>query len=157
MKPQVLITLALAFQLPSALGQETPYDIRGCGTAETTLIDRIGDASILQSVSRGVVDSVPPGGAFDKTTFECRTILHASKEGAEFTNRCVFVDAEGHKLFGSSNGTHKGWQWRFMGGSGKWEGISGGGTGAVEASYPRLSPSVAGNCFRARGSFSLKK
>jgi hypothetical protein len=157
MRLQILTSVALALPVPSALAQEVPYSIRGCGVAETTLVDRLGDLSVLQTLTRGVADSIPAGAAFDKTTYECRSVSHASKEGVEFTNRCVFVDADGHKFVGMSSGTPAAWQWTFLGGTGKWEGIAGRGTSAPDTRYPRLSQAVAGGCFRSQGSFSLKK
>lgn len=139
-----------------ALAQDVAYDFRGCGTAESTVIDRAGDMVIVQGISRGIADSISSGGPFDKMTYECRSIAHASKQDVEFTNRCVFVDADGHKLMGTSTGSPKGWQWRFLAGTGKWEGIKGGGPGLPETAYARFSPSITGGCYRARGSYSLK-
>lgn len=153
----VRIGLVLIVAPYSAVAQEVAYELRGCGAAESTVIDRAGDMLITQGVSRGVVDSIPPGGPFDKTIYECRSLAHASKEGVEFANRCVFVDADGHKTLGMSVGTPRGWQWKFLGGTGKWEGISGGGPGAPDSAYARLSPAVTGSCFRAKGTYSLKK
>jgi hypothetical protein len=121
------------------------------------VIDKAGNVAILQSVTRGVVNAAKPGGPFDKTTYECRAVLNASPAGAEFNNRCVFVDTDGHKTVGASTGTPKGWQWKFLGGSGKWEGISGGGPGEPDVAHARLSPSVTGACWRAKGTYTLKK
>jgi hypothetical protein len=144
--------------LPYPAGaQEATYDIRGCGMQESSLIDKVGDVVIMQTVTRGLVDSISPGAAFDKTTYECRAVVNASPAGVEFNNRCVFVDKDGHKTVGASAGTPKGWQWKFIGGSGKWEGISGGGPGVPETAYARLSSAVTGSCWRSKGTYSLKK
>jgi hypothetical protein len=151
------IAMLLSLFAHPAAAQEGSYDIKGCGTSEATVIDKVGDVVILQSVTRGMVDSATPGAAFDKTTYECRAVLNASPAGAEFNNRCVFVDKDGHKTVGASAGTPKGWQWKFIGGTGKWEGITGGGASQPDVAYARFSPSVTGSCWRSKGTFTVKK
>jgi len=150
------LSLALAPQ-GSAWAQETAYEVRGCGVNEASLIDKAGDMTIASSVTRGNADFLRPGMPAIKFTYEYRAVAHFSKAGAEFTNRCTFVDPDGDRLVGASNGTPKGWQWRYLGGTGKWEGISGGGPGAPDGAYARMSPSVAGSCYKATGNYTLKK
>lgn len=54
-----------------------------------------------------------------KFTYECRAVSHFSKAGAEFANRCTFVDPD--------------------------------------VAYARMSPSVGGSCYKATGTYTLKK
>ncbi|MDH4094429.1 MAG: hypothetical protein OEV81_06520 [Betaproteobacteria bacterium] len=155
--PRHVLALAAAFVGGSALAQEKPYEIKVCSTTEVTVIDRAGETTILASVSRGIADSVKPGGAFDKTTFECRGVTNASKAGLDYNSRCTFVDADGDRVVGATAGHAKGWNWKFLGGTGKWEGIEGGGTGKSTGAYPRLSPAVSAGCGLATGTYSFKK
>jgi len=140
-----------------AWAQETAYEVRGCGVNEASVFDKAGDMTIATSVTRGNADFLRPSMPAIKFTYECRAVLNFSKAGAEFTNRCTFVDPDGDRLVGASNGTPKGWQWRYLGGTGKWEGISGGGPGVPDVAYARMSPSVAGSCYKATGTYTLKK
>lgn len=148
--------LALA-PLNTAWAQETAYEVRGCGVNEASVIDKAGDMTIASSLTRGNADLTRPGMPAVKFTYECRAVSHFSKAGAEFTNRCTFVDPDGDRLVGASNGTAKGWQWRYLGGTGKWEGITGGGPGVPDSAYARISPSVTGSCYKATGTYTLKK
>lgn len=152
-----VVAVAAALACAPALAQEHSYEIKVCQTTEGAVIDRAGDTTILSNVTRGIADSVQPGGPFDKTTFECRSVVDASKIGFAYTSRCTFVDADGHKVVGGSVGTQQGWKWTFLGGTGKWEGIQGGGTGKSIARYPRLSPAVSAGCGLAMGTYSFKK
>ena len=155
---RILMPAALLASAPQiVLAQERSYEIRVCSTAETTVIDKAGDVTIMSSVTRGMADSVPPGGPFDKTSFECRGVTNASKAGVDYNSRCTFVDADGHKVVGATAGNAQGWNWKFLGGSGKWEGIEGGGTGKPAGPYPRLSPTVTAGCGIAKGTYTLKK
>jgi hypothetical protein len=151
------VALGMACAPLAAIAQERTYEIKVCSTAETTVIDKAGEVTILASVTRGMADSVAPGGAFDKTSFECRGVTNASKAGVDYNSRCTFVDADGHRVVGATAGTAQGWTWKFLGGTGKWEGIEGGGTGKAVAQYPRLSPTVTAGCGIAKGTYTLKK
>jgi hypothetical protein len=154
---KAILAVTAAIACAPALGQEHSYELRLCSTTEGSVIDRTGETTILANVTRGVADSVPLGGPFDKTTFECRSVVDASKSGFSYNSRCTFVDMDGHKVIGSSVGTQQGWKWTFLGGTGKWEGIQGGGTGKSIAQYPRLSPAISASCGLATGTYSLKK
>ncbi len=147
----------IAIPLSLAWAQETAYEVRGCGVNEASVIDKAGDMTIATSVTRGNSDFLRPGMPPIKFTYECRSVSHFSKAGAEFANRCTFVDPDGDRLVGASQGTPQGWQWRYLGGTGKWEGISGGGPSVPDGAYARMSPSVAGSCFKATGTYTLKK
>jgi hypothetical protein len=149
----VIVTVAWA----PAFAQEQSYDLKICSTTERSVIDNAGDTTVFSTVSRGMADSIKPGGPFDKTAYECRAVADASKAGFSYTSRCTFVDADGHKVIGTSTGTQEGWKWTFLGGTGKWEGIQGSGTGKAIGRYPRLSPAVSAMCGHSTGTFSLKK
>ena len=140
-----------------AWAQETTYEVRGCGVNEASVIDKAGDMTIASSQTRGNADLTRPGMPAVKFTYECRSVVNFSKEGAEFSNRCTFVDPDGERLVGASNGTPKEWQWRYLGGTGKWTGITGGGPGVPDGAYARMSPSVTGSCYKATGTYTIKK
>jgi hypothetical protein len=148
-----IATLACA----PALAQEQSYDLKICSTSEGSAIDRAGNTAILSTVSRGMTESLKPGGPFDKMSSECRAVVDASKAGLSYASRCVYVDMDGDKVIGASVGTHEGWNWTFLGGTGKWEGIQGNGTGKMTARYPRLSPTASAMCGHSVGTFIVKK
>lgn len=153
----VIAAVALACGPAIALAQQASYDLKLCNTSETTVIDSAGGTTILAMHARGLSDSMTPGGAFDNQTYECRSVANASKTGVEFTGRCTFVDMDGHKALGAFSGNPKGWTWKFLSGTGKYEGIEGGGTTKPLKQYPRLSPAVGGACAHATGSYAIKK
>jgi hypothetical protein len=150
-------SIGLAFLLICtgiASGGEFSYELKGCGTSERSIIDKAGDLVIGRSLARGVTESVPPGGPFDKMIYECGALWQISKTGFEFTQKCTFIDADGDKTLGTANGTSKGWDWKFLSGTGKWEGISGGGPSTMTGQYGKL-PAVSGGCWSGKGMYSL--
>jgi hypothetical protein len=134
-----------------------PIELKGCLVSETTIIDRAGDTLIGMNVSRGITDRVGSGAFPEKTTNDCRVVFNASPSSFEFTNRCSFVDAQGDRILSVANGTRESFQWRWIGGTGKFAGISGSGTGKIDAEYPRANPTVSGVCWSGKGSYSIRK
>jgi hypothetical protein len=154
------LSVALAIAgvcLYPTLGSAETYDIKGCGITEVTVVDKVGEVTAGQNATRGFVDSLQPGGPFDKTSYQCRTIWHSAGGVVEFSSRCIFADGDGNKVIGTSAGTPKAWQWTFLGGSGKWAGITGGGPSEPMTQYPPVGPGVTAGCWRGKGSFEVKK
>jgi hypothetical protein len=146
--------LAMACAAPAALAQDKPFEMKGCIVSEATVLDKVGDVTVGTNVTRGTMDLV--GAQTDKMLHDCRVLWVASKAGVEFTNRCVNVDKDGDKHVTMASGTPKSFQWKFVSGSGKYEGISGGGTGEIHSPYPRGGNTSAG-CWQGRGTFALTK
>lgn len=146
----------LAWSSPT-WAQEIPIEMKGCYSAETTIIDRAGDVIIGMNVVRGVTDHVGPASFPDKTMHDCRVIFTASKAGVEFSNRCNFVDAQGDKILSVATGTRDAFQWKWIAGTGKFEGITGSGTAKTDAIYPRANPAISGACWSGKGTYSIKK
>lgn len=111
--------MLLAGTTQLAAAQERPYEIKVCSTSEVTVIDNAGEVTIFSGVTRGMADSVAPGGPFGKTSFECRGVTNASKAGVDYNSRCTFVDADGPRVVGASAGNAQGWNWKFLGGTAK--------------------------------------
>lgn len=141
-----------------AWAQDIPIELKGCYSNENALIDKAGDVAMGTSVSRGVTDRKAGPASFpDKLTNDCHGVFTASKAGVEFTNRCNFVDAAGDKIFSEASGTRDSFQWRWVAGSGKFQGITGSGTAKIDMLYPRANPTLNGACWSAKGTYSIKK
>ena len=140
-----------------AWAQETPIELKGCLTSETTVIDRAGDVVIGMNVTRGVTDRVGSGTFPEKTMHDCRVVFTASPAGIEFNNRCNFVDAQGDKIISVAQGTRDSFQWKWVAGTGKFQGITGSGTGKIDANYPRANPTLSGSCWSGKGTYAIKK
>jgi hypothetical protein len=159
MKLRVVYSVSLIGLACSSLtwAQEIPIEMKGCYSSETTIIDRAGDVIIGMNIVRGVTDNTGPGSFPAKTMHDCRVVFTASKAGVEFSNRCNFVDAQGDKILSVSNGTPDAYQWKWVAGTGKFEGITGSGTGKTDAVYPRANPTISGACWSGKGTYSIKK
>ena len=137
-----------------AWAAETSFDMKGCLANESTVLDTVGDVTVGMNVTRGTMDLV--GAPADKMIHDCRVLWVASKAGLEFTNRCVNIDKDGDKHVTMATGTPKSFQWKFLSGSGKYAGISGGGTGEIHSPYPR-GKNIGASCWQGRGTYTLSK
>ena len=142
---------------PATAGDK-PYKLIGCGVTEVTIIGKTDAMTIGHNLSRGTTQSVPAGGDFDNTSYECQAVWHASGQGVEFSGRCTFVDGDGDKILGvatKSDPESKGWDWKYLGGTGKWAGITGGGRSQPLRRMPTIRPGVRGSCWEASGTYTL--
>ena len=157
MRMQFAVTGTLLTLAVPAWAQETPVELKGCFTSETTVVDRAGDVVIGMNVVRGVTDRVSAGPFPEKTTHDCRVVFTASKAGVEFANRCNFVDADGDRILSVATGTRESFEWKWVAGTGKFTGISGSGIAKIDAAYPRANPALSGACWSGKGSYILKR
>jgi hypothetical protein len=133
---------------------ETPVEMKGCLVTESAVLDKVGEVTIGINVTRGSIDVT--GGPSDKMTHDCRVVWSASKTGVEFTNRCVNADKDGDKTITMASGTPKSFQWKYLSGSGKFQGISGGGTAEIVTRYPNRG-NVSASCWQGRGTYTLAR
>jgi hypothetical protein len=157
MKPAILklaaAVISAACAAPIAYAQ-TPIEMKGCLVTESSVLDKVGEVTIGINVTRGSIDVT--GGPSDKMTHDCRVVWSASKTGVEFTNRCVNADKDGDKTITMASGTPKSFQWKYLSGSGKFQGISGGGTAEIVTRYPSRG-NVSASCWQGRGTYTLAR
>jgi hypothetical protein len=133
---------------------EMPIEMKGCLVSEATVLGKVGDVTVGTNVTRGSIDV--KGGLSDKMTHDCRVVWSASKAGLEFTNRCVNTDKDGDKTISMASGTPKSFQWKYLSGTGKFQGIAGSGTAEIVTNYPRAG-SVSASCWQGRGTYTLNR
>jgi len=136
----------------SAWAADYPFEAKGCLVNEATVLGKVGDVTVGTNVTRGNIDMI--GARTEQFTHDCRVLWSASKAGLEFTNRCINTDKDSDKTISVATGTPKSFQWKFVSGTGKFAGITGGGTGEVVTRYPRAAP-VSVSCWQGKGAYTL--
>jgi len=148
----IAVALAAAGMTSAALAADRPIEMKGCLVTEATVLGKVGEVTVGTNISRGSIDVT--GGLSDKMTHDCRVVWSASKAGLEFTNRCVNTDKDGDMTISMASGTPKSFQWKYLSGTGKFQGITGSGTAEIVTRYPRAG-SVAASCWQGRGTYTL--
>ncbi|MEZ5728135.1 MAG: hypothetical protein R3E48_09180 [Burkholderiaceae bacterium] len=114
----------LAANAPAAAG-EVPVDITSCwGGNLRVLAPAKGQVFLTYDVT-GLFRSNTPGGAFDATSFECVGSVEYLNGVPSEVGHCVSVDRDGDKTWGRSLRSKTEDNWVFIGGTGKYAGITG--------------------------------
>jgi hypothetical protein len=103
----------------------------------------------------GTSRSNPSGGAFDMMSFQCVGV-GALIEGKWSSNGfCEYLDADGDKSLGKATRIGPKGTWKFVAGTGKFAGITGGGTNETLGQFPTIKPGTFQGCNRAVGTYKL--
>ena len=154
-----LVGMMLVTTNANVFAVDVNYTLRGCSFIENTVLGTSGGTTIGYSRSRGASQSVPPGNpdSFDGMSYDCLSVWDAKKAGVSFSGRCTFVGSGEDSFVGAFEPSPGGWTWRFISGSGKWAGITGGGESRITKQHANLSPSSKTNCWEGEGTYSLTK
>lgn len=105
----------------------------------------------------GTTRTAPPGGFMDLATYECLGSFEHGKAGAGHNGYCVMVDAQGDQVFvrdvrpvGAAS-----WPWQYLGGTGKYAGITGSGESRRIGAFAPARPGTTQGCNQITGSYRL--
>ena len=129
-----------------------------CRSGTVTTLSKTEDTYIYTVSHRGIILSQDAARLFDNFTHECVgsvAVVRGKYSGGGF---CRYVDpATGDLLFGAwtagdkpGTGTYT-----YIGGTGKWKGISGSGDYQVVAPTRALAEGTYQNCVRTKDTFTL--
>ena len=97
------------------------------------------------------------GGMFDRMSLRAIGLLWSVDGRTHGRGAWEFADASGSKLFAASERDGDEITWRFIGGTGAYEGIEGGGRYLDFAAYPTIVPGGFQQSPRALGRYQLPK
>ena len=137
------------------LAKQGNYDLMSCYSGKAEVIAHSKTQVAYSYVFTGTGRSNPTGGAFDMTSFQGVGLSSVIK-GENTSNYFMeYIDSDGDKVFlkGDRNGP-KG-SAEFLSGTGKYEGISGGGTNEAVGNFPSARPGTFQSCSHAIGTYML--
>ena len=139
------------------LAKSGGYDITNCWSGTSNAILHSKAHIALSYTLTGTARSNKPGGPFDKQSFQCVGIVRVMQGTATADGICEYVDADGDKTLGQVTRTgNPGGEWRFINGTGKYAGITGGGAYKYLGRYPTVRKGHFQGCGRATGAYKLK-
>jgi hypothetical protein len=140
---------------PASAAEE--YDITVCGASTITTLSSSAEVTILAIDTKGIAVSNQPKKAFDNTTYHGVSLVRIAAGQRVGTTFARFLDADGDAVVGETTIAPTEMTWRFLEGSGKWKGITGGGkTWPITNAKPIL-PGTAQACARATGTYEIRK
>ena len=133
---------------------ETEYNFTWCGHSKGTMLTTSPQLMIWTDDTSGIV--TPEFKPFENTTVRCIG-YHRVMEGKETAaSACLMTDPAGDTLIGEGTGVpDKQPVWTFLGGTGKWQGISGSGTYKLVAMSKPASDGSVEICLTPTGKYTL--
>ena len=139
------------------LAKSGSYDITNCYAGTSNAIVHSKAHIALGYTITGTTLAKEPGGPFDKSSWQCVGVVRILQGTATGDGMCEWVDADGDKALGRYTRTgNPGGDWTFINGTGKYAGITGGGTSKLLAQFPTVRKGHFQSCERATGTYELK-
>lgn len=159
LKTSFFIGIALALWCSNVFAGELVkqgnFDLMSCFSGKAEVIAHSKTQVAYSYVFTGTGRSNPSGGAFDMMSFQGVGLSSVIK-GENTSNYFMeYIDSDGDKVFlkGDRNGPNGTAQ--FLSGTGKYEGISGGGTNEMVGTFPAARPGTFQGCSHAVGTYKL--
>ncbi len=133
--------------------QAEPIDITDCwsGTA-SSLINSEG--VIIRAVDvKGIIRDNLESKVFDNLTFHCVGLIEVIGEKRSTTELCKYMDPNGDVFIVEAHDRNG----KFVHGTGKWKGITGGWTANPFTKGKPITPDTLQGCAKLVGSFELPK
>jgi hypothetical protein len=135
-----------------------PFDMTSCVVWKIAQITAGEELTINGVEGIGIAQSRHDNQAFDNTTVHCVALVKVVPGSAVIEGYCKHLDLDGDIAVGRyvRDGTGKG-TWEFLHGTGKWQGITGGGTYEVVAKGRSVTEDTFQSCGRTTGTYTLPK
>ncbi len=141
---------------PFAHAEET-YDITNCWSGDVTLLYKSDNLAIFNFDVKGMSIANGESKAFDG--WSMNIIGTAKVEAGKYSSTFygIYKSPEGDIVVGEGNRTGGEGDWKFIEGTGKWEGITGGGTNKLITNVPPVKQGTTQSCIVATGTYTLPK
>ena len=153
----VCILLAPTTGEAAELAKSGSYDITNCWAGTSNVIVHSKAHIALSYTLTGTSRANKPGGPFDNQSFQCVGVTRVMQGTVTGDGICEYVDADGDKFLGRLTRTgNPGGEWTVINGTGKYAGITSGGTYKFLAQFPTVREGHFQGCNRATGTYKLK-
>ncbi len=136
---------------------EQPIDCLLCFNMTTTPIVQSEDLNIMGYDSKGIVLDNTQSKFFDNSTVHIVGLMKIDKGKltGNFINKHLSPSGDFYVLEGSMVGSEV--DWKFIYGTGKFKGITGGGKSIRITKGKSVSPGTSQGCLKVTGTYELKK
>jgi hypothetical protein len=135
---------------------EQPYDITSCHSGTIKMLYSSKEMTILSGEGWGIITSNHENKAFDNCTFHVMTLIQVMGEKTTETGYYKMMDPDGDLVIAEVTRIGTESISRFLHGTGKYKGITGGGR-SQRIVFGRIPPNTAAACSRSVGTFKLPK
>jgi hypothetical protein len=148
MKTVIVIGMTGIYVLISSpIQAHQPVDMLSCGDSLITVITSGEDLTILGQVQRGILLDNLPAKVFNDMTFQAVGVVKIQGGGFTATVYGKYMDQSGDFFVVDIRQVGMERNWKFIYGTGKWKGISGGGKGYPATNGRPILPGTDQGCF----------
>ena len=149
------LILGMITFIPEVRGQQ-PVDTTSCSSTKITTIVSTPEFTIYSTEARGVQIDNLPSKTFDNLTFHTVGVFKVESGKVTGNVYSKYMDAnEDFFLVETQVGTER--VWKYIYGTGKWKGITGGGRSIPLTKGKPISPGTSQGCNKVTGTYELKK
>ena len=142
--------------IPYAQAQQS-IDMMSCGDSEMTPIVAGEELTIMGMTGRGINLDNHGAKIFDNMTFHSVGLLKIDRGNVTAIMYAKYMDPSGDFLVVEITQVGMERDWKFLYGTGKWKGITGGGKAIPFTKGKPISPGTLQSCSKITGSYELKK
>jgi hypothetical protein len=160
MKKSILISIlsvicGLVMFIPVV--QAEPIDMLTCASATTTMIIASEELTIMNYEGRGINIDNLENKAFDNMTTHAVGVFKIVSRKMEGTLYTKYMEPSGDFFVVDVLQVGSERDWKFLYGTGKWKGVSGGGKALYITKGKPITPGTIQSCFKITGTYELKK
>ena len=135
----LLVICCIAVVTGSALAET--YELKGASTWNPVSVDTVELAdgrTMTRQVLNGTAIAENPDTPLSRMSQDCMFTTVTAADGKSFSTGgyCDGVDTDGDVYWAVGTATEKGGTWHYIGGTGKFEGLEGGGTYQIAHEWP---------------------
>jgi len=147
---------ALALFIPKVQAQQ-PMDMMSCGDATITTIVSTQELTIMGIEGKGINLDNLASKAFDNMTYHTVGVLKIDSGKLAGTFYSKYMDPSGDFVVVEISQVGMERDWKYLYGTGKWKGVTGGGKAFPFTKGKPISPGTSQGCTKITGTYELKK
>lgn len=136
---------------------EQPYDITNCWSGESKVLFASKELVVMGYELKGIARDNLEAKSFDNMSFQCVGISKIVAGKTSGSSYCKFMDLDGDYTVGETTSSGAEGNWKFLHGTGKWNGVTGGGKMMYITKSKPIEEGTFQNCNRATGTYELPK
>ena len=135
--------------------KDFPFDYTYCHSGSTIVVSASKDLTVSSSESRGIIRSNIADKTLENHTFHCVGVGRSGEQSANH-GYCKVMSPDGDFWVAEyAREDTEDFTWKALQGTGRWQGITGGGTFRTITQGKPITPGTFQNCGRATGKFTL--
>jgi len=151
----VMTLLGVLLCMAVAQAKEIPFDYTYCLSGTAIVVSASKELTVSSFESRGIIRSNIEDKRLDNHTFHCIGVGRSGEKSAS-NGYCKLMSPDGDFYVTEySRVDTDDFTWKALQGTGRWQGIMGGGTFRTITQGKPITPGTFQNCGRATGKYTL--